>query len=247
MRHPARSLQAKQMTGVVPELTNAYPDLSARNNLMFMTELYGISASRGKKRADQLLKELDLYERKDQLVRTFSRGMKQRLILCMALVNDPQVLFLDEPTSGLDVRSTRLIRDMLREFNKNGRTVFLTTHDMEEANQLCDRVAIMNHGKIAVIDTPMKLRSAVSGLHSVEVSFDKHIGTEALSGLAGVNAVRKEGDRLRLYASEPSVVVASVVDYARSTGLRIIALNILTPSLEEAFVELTEKGEIHGN
>jgi len=243
---PAGTLQARQIAGIVPEQANAYPDLSAWNNLMLMIELYGVSGMEGKRRAEALLKELGLYGRKDDLVKRFSRGMKQRLILCMALVSDPQILFLDEPTTGLDVQSTRLIRTMLRNLKQAGKTILLTTHDMEEANELCDRVAIINHGKIAAIDDPEKLRITVNRLHSVEVSFDKPVATEGLSELPTVNKVEKLGDSFRLYTDDPCSVVASVVDYTRANSLVMVALHVLSPSLEDAFVKLTE-GKTYGS
>ena len=171
MGFSAGSLKAKQIAGVVPEMANAYNDLSGWDNLMLMAELYGIASGKAKERGESLLRNLGLLERKDSLVKTYSKGMKQRLILCMALVSDPGVLFLDEPTSGLDVQSARMIKELLRSLNAGGKTIFLTTHDMEEANQLCDRVAIINKGRIVAIDAPEKLRMATSGRHSVEVSF----------------------------------------------------------------------------
>jgi ABC-2 type transport system ATP-binding protein len=237
----AGSLKAKQIAGVVPEMANAYADLSGWDNLMLMAELYGLPSSKARERSDRLLESLGLLERKDSLVKTYSKGMKQRLILSMALVSDPEVLFLDEPTSGLDVQSTRLIKDMLRELNASGKTIFLTTHDMDEANQLCDRVAIINKGKIVAMDAPEKLRTAISGRHSVEVSFSDSVSPEGLARLPGVNAVQKVGDKYRLYTENPGELVVTLVSYACSAGLKIISLNILAPSLEDAFVALTEK------
>jgi ABC-2 type transport system ATP-binding protein len=241
----AGSLRAKQVTGVVPEMANAYADLSGWDNLMLMAELYGISPAIARKRGESLLKALGLLERKDSLVRTYSKGMKQRLILCMALVSDPEVLFLDEPTSGLDVQSARLIKDLLRSLNAGGKTIFLTTHDMDEANQLCDRVAIINKGRIVAIDAPEKLRMATSGRHSVEVSFNDTVDPESLARLPGVNTVQKAGDKYRLYTDNPSELVMTLVNHSCTVGLRIVSLNILAPSLEDAFVALTEKGAEH--
>lgn len=246
MGHPAGSLRAKQIAGVVPELANAYLDLSAWNNLMLMVELYGISGANGKQRAEMFLKEMGLYERKDDLVKRFSRGMRQRLLLCMSLMSDPHILFLDEPTTGLDVQSTRLVRNMLRNLKQAGKTIFLTTHNMDEANELCDQVAIINHGRIAAIDTPDKLRITVNRLHSVEVSFDKAVAIENLSGLPTVNKVERVGDRIRLYTDNPCSLVSSVVDYIRANNLAMTALDVAPPTLEDAFVELTE-GETRDN
>ena len=241
MGSKAGSLKAKQTAGVVPEMANAYTDLSGWDNLMLMAELYGVSPARARERSGSLLQALGLLERKDSLVKTYSKGMKQRLILCMALVSDPEVLFLDEPTSGLDVQSARLIKDLLRSLNAGGKTIFLTTHDMDEANQLCDRVAIINEGKIVAIDAPERLRMATSGRQSVEVSFNDSVSPESLASLAGVNTVQKVGDKYRLYTDNPGDLVVAVVNHSCAAGLKIVSLNILAPSLEDAFVTLTEK------
>ncbi|MFO7996503.1 MAG: ATP-binding cassette domain-containing protein [Dehalococcoidia bacterium] len=239
--HKVGSLKAKQVTGVVPEMANAYADLSGWNNLMLMSELYGIPTGVARERGASLMQEMGLYPRRDSLVKTYSKGMKQRLILCMALVSDPEVLFLDEPTSGLDVQSARSIKDMLQGLNAGGKTIFLTTHDMDEANQLCDRVAIINEGKIIAIDAPQKLRMAMRGMHSVHVSFDNVVNSEVLTSIPGVNAVEKMGDKWRLYTPNPGELVVSLVNYSRSHGLKVISLTTLEPSLEDAFVALTEK------
>ena len=245
LEYKAGSLKAKQVTGVVPEMANAYADLSGWDNLMLMAELYGIPASVARERGISLMQEMGLYPRKNSLIKTYSKGMKQRLILCMALVSDPEVLFLDEPTSGLDVQSARLIKDLLQSLNAKGKTIFLTTHDMDEANQLCDRVAIIDKGNIVAIDAPEKLRMATSGMHSVEVSFDNMVSPEVLANIPGVNSVKKLGDKYRLYTTNPGELVVSLANYSSSHGLKVISLNILVPSLEDAFVALTEKETEH--
>jgi ABC-2 type transport system ATP-binding protein len=231
-------LRSRQVTGVVPEMANAYIDLSAFGNLTLMGELYGVPKKQRQKSASKLLRAVRLYDRRNSLVREFSRGMKQRLLLCMALVSEPQILFLDEPTAGLDVESQRLIKDMIREFNRKGTTVFLTTHNMEEANQLCDRIAIINRGRIAAIDTPEKLRMQSSGLNSVEVSFEKAVRAEELMKIESVREVKKSGDKMRLYTDQPSIVLERIVDFARSSGLKVVTLNTLGPTLEDVFLKL---------
>lgn len=234
-------LKTKQMMGVLPETANAYVDLSAWNNLMLIGELYGVPKKERQERVNKLLKEFGLYERRTHLVKGFSRGMKQKLLLCMALINEPEILFLDEPTSGLDVESQRFVRDMIRELNKSGTTVFLTTHNMEEANQLCETVAIINHGKIAAIDSPEKLRMRSSGLQSIEVSFDKAISIDELAKIHGVREAKKMGDKMRLYVNEPNVVLDRLVGFARSKRLKIVTLNTLAPTLEDVFVKLVKE------
>jgi len=234
-------LKTKQLMGIVPEMANAYVDLSAWNNLMLIGELYGVPKKQRREAASKLLKDFGLYERRNHLVKGFSRGMKQKLLLSMALINEPQILFLDEPTSGLDVESQRLIRDMIRGFNRSGTTVFLTTHNMEEANQLCDRIAIINHGRIAAIDSPERLRLRSSGLQLIEVSLDKAVNVEDLSQFLCVKEAKKTGDKISLYVDEPSVVIDKLVDFARSKSLKIISLNTLAPTLEDVFLKLVKE------
>lgn len=237
----AGSLKAKQVVGVLPEMANAYPDLSGLKNLMFMAELYGVPISVARERGADLLQTIGLIARKDDLVKTYSKGMKQRLILCMALISDPAMLFLDEPTSGLDVQSARLIKELLSSLNAMGKTIFLTTHDMDEANQLCHRVAVINQGKIVAMDAPEKLRLAIGGIHSVEVSFSDAVMPETLAKLPAVDTVKMLGDKYRLYTTDPGELIVSLIDYSRSSGLKIVSLNTIAPSLEDAFVALTER------
>jgi len=241
MGYPAGSIQAKQLSGVVPEQANAYIDLSAWDNLMLMAELYRVRISEAKRRAEALLREVGLYEKKDNLVKTFSLGMRKRLILCLALVTEPHVLFLDEPTSGLDVQSTRLIRETLRRLRKEGETIFLTTHNMDEASDLCDRVAIINHGKLVAIDTPERLRIGAGRFHVMEIGFERPVAPETLSQLPDVDKVEGTGNKIRIYTENPCSLIASVVDFTRSHSLTMVNLNIQTPSLEEAFIRLTQE------
>jgi ABC-2 type transport system ATP-binding protein len=241
MGYPAGSLPAKQLSGVVPEQANAYVDLSAWDNLILMAELYRVRLSEARFRAEALLQKVGLYEKKDNLVKTFSLGMRKRLIICLALVSEPHVLFLDEPTSGLDVQSTRLIREMLRKLRKEGKTIFLTTHNMDEASELCDRVAIINHGKLVAIDTPERLRIGAGRFHVVEIGFERPVAPEILSQLQNVDKVEGTGNKIRIYTENPCDLVASVVDFTRSHSLTMVNLNIQTPSLEEAFVRLTQE------
>ncbi len=232
-------LKAKQNIGVVPETSNAYVDLSAWQNMMLMSELYGIPKKEAENRAEILLNQLNLYDRRDGKVKGFSKGMKQRLILCMALVNDPQVIFLDEPTSGLDVQSSMLIRDILQDFPDQNKTIFLTTHNMDEANHMCDRVAIINNGKITAIDRPENLKNMIKKLKSIEVSFNKTVNIKKLSTIPNVNEIRREGDKFIIGTDNINDLIYSVTNFAQHENLKIIALNTRDPSLEEVFLEMT--------
>ncbi|MCK4434665.1 ATP-binding cassette domain-containing protein [Candidatus Bathyarchaeota archaeon] len=234
-------LKAKQIISVVPEMANAYINLTGWQNLMLIGELYGVPKKERQKRAKHLLKEFGLYERRKHLARGFSKGMKQKLILCLALLTEPKILFLDEPTSGLDVESARLIRDIIRQYNRDGTTIFLSTHNMEEANRLCDRIAIINYGKIAAIDSPENLRMKSSSLKSVEVSFNEPVPVNELNKILNVTEAKKIGDKIRLYTDEPHSVINSLTDYARSKGLTIISLNTLAPTLEDVFIKLIKE------
>ena len=236
-----QGLKTRQLMGIVPEMSNAYVDLSAWNNLMLIGALYGVSKKQRTERAENLLKKFELHERRNHIVKGFSKGMKQKLLLCMALISEPQILFLDEPTSGLDVESQRLIKDTIREYNADGTTMFLTTHNMEEANQLCDKIAIINHGKIATIDSPERLRLQSSGLQSIEISFDRIVDMEELLSIKGVEKAAKIGDKLKLYVDKTSPVIDALVDYSRSNGLNIVTINTLAPSLEDVFLKLVKE------
>jgi len=236
-------IEVKQHIGVVPEVSNAYVDLTAWENLLLVGRLCGVPSQELKENAIKLLKEFGLYEVKDKLVRAFSKGMKQRLLLCMALINDPEVLFLDEPTSGLDVESARLLREKIIEYNKSGKTVFLSTHNMEEANQLCHRVAVINHGRIAAIDTPENLRAQSAELQYVEAAFDKVADLRELSENPNVVKVLSVGNKVRVYTADPHTVVEFLVEFAKRNGLRILTLNTMMPSLEDVFLKLVKGRE----
>lgn len=234
-------LKAKEHLGVVPETSNAYVDLSAWQNLILTADLYGVPKQDAEIRANALLKDFNLIERKDDKVKSFSKGMKQRLILAMALVNDPQLLFLDEPTSGLDVQSSILIRKMLLQLREKGKTILLTTHNLEEANNLCERVAIINQGKIAAIDTPENLKKMIKKLNAIEVTFDGPIQVPDLSSLPEIQEIKKTGDKFILNTDDVNKLIFAVTEYSKSKGIKIVALNTLVPSLEEVFIELTRR------
>ncbi|MBI2908002.1 MAG: ABC transporter ATP-binding protein [Chloroflexi bacterium] len=187
MGYPSGSVRAKQLSGVMPELSNAYMDLTAWGNLMLMAELYRMPISQAKERAESLLRQLGLHERKDSKASTYSMGMRKRLVLCMALLSNPQILFLDEPTSGLDVQSVRFMRSLLRSLKQEGKTIFLTTHNMDEAAEMCERVAVINRGKIVALDSPDRLSISAGRVYLIDVSFDKAVGQEVLADLPGVD------------------------------------------------------------
>ena len=231
---------AKSEIGIVPEQFNAYPDLTAWKNLMLAGELYGVPRERRQTRGEELLRSFGLFERRHSSTSEYSKGMKQRLMLTMALIHDPSVLFLDEPITGLDVESQRLIREQIAELSREGRTVFLTTHDIDEADRLCERVAIIVRGQIAAIDTPDELKHAIERTRAVEVSFATDVESDVLAGLTAVERVETRGNTFRLMTPDPDAVVKAVVAYAEKTDLTFRSLQTRGASLEDAFVALTE-------
>ncbi len=231
----------KRRMGLVPEESNVYTALTAWDNLMFTARIYRVDRGEQAARARELLETFGLWEKRDVKVQDFSKGMRRRLSIAMAIIHKPALLFLDEPTPGLDAQSARAIRDLIRQLNAEGTTIFLTTHQIEEANQLCDRVAIIDHGQIAAIDTPEQLKQAFRRVQSVEVALEPDGQThgEPLSALPGVTTSVKMGDKWRLYTQDPSALLPQVMDYARSHNLRVVSLSTLGPSLEDVFLEIT--------
>jgi ABC-2 type transport system ATP-binding protein len=235
------SYLAKRQIGLVPEESNVYTELTAWDNLMFTASLYRVPRLERAKRAQELLETFGLWEKRDVKAENFSKGMRRRLSIAMAIIHKPALLFLDEPTPGLDAQSIRSIWELIRSMNADGTTIFLSTHQIEEANQLCGRVAIISHGKIAAIDTPEQLKANFRRTQSVEVAFEGELA-EKSSGLAellGVNTQVKVGDKMRLYTEDPSALLPRLIQYAESHALRIISLNTLGPSLEDVFLEIT--------
>jgi ABC-2 type transport system ATP-binding protein len=238
-----RPTAARRYIGVVPEEANVYADLSVWNNVMLMAELHGGDNESRTARARELLDRFELLPRSGERGRALSKGLRQRLMLCMALVSSPDVLFLDEPTSGLDVASTHLIRDIVADLNRQrGTTVFLTTHNMDEAEQLCHRVAIINQGQLAAIDTPAALRARMDARRSVEVRF---AGTcPQPSDLVPELAEREVTmlvDGFRAFTRRPGLLAQFIGTRATDLGLHIESIATLAPTLEDVFLTLTAK------
>jgi len=234
---------AKRQVGLVPEESNVYTELTAWDNLMFTGRLYRMSKADRTARAEELLKDFELWDKKDVKAENFSKGMKRRLSIAMAIIHKPALLFLDEPTPGLDVQSARTIQNHIRQLSAEGTTVFMSTHQIEEANQLCDRVAIINHGKIAAIDTPEKLKQTFQQVQSVEISFT--LSPEGLeekfTTLPEVSTVLKIGDKWRLYTDSPPDLLPHLMKFSEKENLDIVSLNTLAPSLEDVFLQITGK------
>jgi ABC-2 type transport system ATP-binding protein len=235
-------VEAKKCIGVVPEISNLYDELSALKNLVFMAQLFGVPRNQRKARAEELLKTFGLYERKDHLFGTFSRGMKRALTIAAALIHNPKLLFLDEPTVGLDVVAARSLRNLIGNLRHQGVTIFLTTHYLEEADLLCDHIAILVKGRIVKIDTPKALKAFAEEASVIEVSFRKMTPkiVEGLSGrLPDLKVVAIDHRKVRIFGGVPAHVLDKVLQYAKDRDAEIDEVNSIKPSLEDAFIKIT--------
>jgi ABC-2 type transport system ATP-binding protein len=235
-------VDAKRHIGVVPEISNLYDELSAIDNLLFMAQLYGIPRHERRKRAEELLKIFGLYERKDSPFRTFSRGMKRALTIAAALIHSPKILFLDEPTVGLDVVAARSLRNLIVNLRQQGITIFLTTHYLEEADLLCDRVALLVKGRIIKVGSPASLKAAVEEESVIEFSFEREIADlmEDLSNrLPGVKMLAAEQNKVRIYGAISANIYDTVFRFVNDKGIEIQSVNSIKPSLEDAFIKIT--------
>lgn len=232
---------AREHIGVVPEEANAYADLTVWQNIMLMAELHAIGRRQRTLRGTELLGLFGLSGRETQKGRDLSKGLRQRLMLCMALVADPEILFLDEPTTGLDVASVHAIREVVLRMNRDrGTTVFLTTHNIEEAGDLCHRVAIIDKGRLAAVDTPEALRGTIESRRSVEVRFAvPGVAPADILAEADVAEVLPLADGFRVYTADPGRLAQEIAARSAARGIGIVALNTLAPSLEDVFLHIT--------
>ena len=232
----------KRRIGVVPQVNNLDRSLTAREILLFHAEYFGVAKHEREAQAQQLLERFELAERADEKVTGFSGGMVQRLKIARALMHDPAILFLDEPTTGLDPQSRRAMWDMLSELNAKGQTILLTTHYMEEADQLCERAAIIDHGKLLALDSPAQLKRSVPGGYLIElqvrgVAPDSF--TTDLRALPGVVDIKAEQDRVRIYADRAEGLLANAMRLAGDQGVNVTDAHVAEPSLENLFLHLT--------
>jgi ABC-2 type transport system ATP-binding protein len=234
-------LAAKMHIGVIPEVGTIYVDMTAQQNIELTGRFYGMGREEIRGRSREILTSLGMYERRNDLVKTFSKGMRQRISIACAIIHNPSLLFMDEPTEGLDVQSRRLIADTIRGMNKRGCTVFLTTHNIEEANALCDRVCIINKGAIVALDKPEALRRAFDKTQEVEAVLDSEIDLNR-HGMPYALEVRQTDVRLRCITDNPDETIRTIVAISEKSGAKIISLETKGPSLEDAFIALTEAG-----
>lgn len=235
------SVRAKESIGVVPESSNLYGELTAQENLIYIAQLYGLPKKEWKPRSEELLEEFSLQNRANSKFQGLSRGMKRRLTIAAALVHRPRLLFLDEPTTGLDVMSARGVRATIKKLKHKGVTIFLTTHLIGEAEELCDRVAIIVQGKIRIIDPPAVLKEKVRETEILEIkglSLPSSLA-QKMEAIPGVEKAIILEERLRLYGRSLHRSLALITNRLDQEGIEILSMQTLTPSLEDAFVKLT--------
>jgi len=246
-------ISVKQRIAVVPQQSNLDRSLQVREILTFHAAYHSVGRKEREERADKLLNELGLADRKKDKVNRFSGGMSQRLMIARALMHSPDVLFLDEPTNNLDPQSRLFLWDRIRELNQQGLTILLTTHDMDEADKLCERIAIMDYGKILVNNTSAELKKMIPGGNALEIhvrvpeSADpaRQAGLkQSLEALPGVTKAEVEPGQppavtYRLYAEDARSLVGSAAQAVLATGAEVHDLHLKQASLEEVFIYLT--------
>ncbi|MGW6933399.1 ATP-binding cassette domain-containing protein [Lentzea sp. NPDC054927] len=241
----ADSKRARQLLAVVPQRNNLDRSLNAKQNLLFHAAYHGIGPTERKKLADDILERMGLKDHEKALVDTLSGGQAQRLMIARALMHRPKVLFLDEPSTGLDPQARLFVHERVAALHADGVTVVLTTHDMDEATKLCDRVGIVDHGKLLTLDTPSELTKSLPGSNTVSVTVGAN-GHEiekisaALSEVDGAQRVEEVSGMYRVYTdADTSVTLPAVLNVLRDLDVVVSDVAIGKPSLEDVFIHLT--------
>ncbi|WP_345894003.1 ABC transporter ATP-binding protein [Methanothermobacter tenebrarum] len=229
-------IRVKSMIGYLPEEPNLYERFTARDLLRYFGELYEVPGDILDNRIDELLELVGMEERAADPINTFSKGLRQRIGIARALIHDPPILILDEPTMGLDPATAASIREFIREL-KGDKTMILCTHYMEEAEYLCDRVAILNQGRILDVGTPQELKSKIKGDLTLEVDLiDPSIVDLNLLRIGGVKNVRLDGNRLEISLKDRSIIPAII----RNLGENVYSVNTRETSLDDVFIEMVK-------
>jgi ABC-2 type transport system ATP-binding protein len=242
----AQPALTKQAIGVVPQTNTLDRALTVWENLYFHGRYFGMSARESREASDEALQRFRLADRRDADTMALSGGMAQRLMVARAILHRPRILFLDEPTAGLDPQSRLALWEILGELHHAGQTILLTTHYMEEADQLCDRVAVMDHGRILALDTPRQLKQSVGADTVVTVSADDSADLHALADLLatkvdGATGAQVADGAVRLYLRGGQGVLPRVVAAADAGGYTVTDLSMTEPTLETVFISLTGK------
>lgn len=237
------AVAVRQRIGVVPQRPNPDRSLSVLDNLVFHAAYFGIPRGRATARAHALLEQFEIDARADAKVDELSGGQQQRLMIARALIHEPRVIFLDEPTVGLDPQARRSLWDILRDLHAQGRTIVMTTHYMEEADRLCERLAIVDEGRLLALDTPAALRARAPGGTLVELMLDGDAGPAAalVQTVPYVTDVSARDGVLRVYSERGGQIIPALIDRIQSGGRSVTNINLAAPSLETLFLSLTGK------
>ena len=230
----------RRSIGIVPQALTLDDDLKGMTNLLLSAKLYRVPDKIAKERADELLKLVGLKDAAERDVSTYSGGMRKRLELIIGLIHNPKVLFLDEPTLGLDIQTRSVIWDYLKKLNKeNGLTIFITTHYLEEADLLCDRIAIIDQGKVLIEDTPSNLKQKLGG-DMIEISVDDNVkAKELISELNSVEKIDTVGQKLRIKTNKGDEVLPLILEICKANKINVKTVALSKPSLDEVFLEYT--------
>ena len=242
VRDPQQALEIRSRVGLLPETPGLYETLSAYRNLDFYGALYGVPDNRREGRIRELLEMLEIWDRRDDIVGKFSKGMKQKIAIARAMVHEPELLFLDEPPSGLDPEAALTVRNFLMELKKEGRTIFINTHNLDDAERLCDTVGVMRT-RLLALGSPSELsrqfwgRTTSVQLHAVSPPM-----IEAVRGLSGVTGVRQVDDQLLIDVTDPSSVNPDIVRELVRQGGQISYVSELRRSLEDVYLRILGGG-----
>jgi len=237
--------KAQKFIGVVPDESNLYEEMNGYENLCFCGSLYGLPKKLREKRALELLEIFGLSEAANKKFKAYSKGMKRKLTIAAALIHEPEILFMDEPTTGIDVASARQIRNLIKELHRKGTTIFLTTHYIEEAERLCDRVAFINKGKIIKIDTVPNLIEQTRESNIIEVSFEE-TPLEKTSDL--LNKLNQQFNDIECFIKNHTTIkiisnikinISPIINFISNEGFFILEAKLIKPTLEDAFVKIT--------
>ncbi len=235
---PAR---VRQRIGVVPQRPNPDRSLTTLENLVFHAAYFGIAIDRAERHALELLERLRIADKADAKVDALSGGQQQRLMIARALIHEPEVIFLDEPTVGLDPQARLDLWGILRDLHTHGRTIVMTTHYMEEADQLCERVAIVDRGRLLACDTPARLKASAPGGTLVEVTLDglAEDAVASVRNVAGVTRAEAHGVALHAYSERGGEAIPALIAAAQGAGRAVTNIHLTSPSLESLFISMT--------
>jgi ABC-2 type transport system ATP-binding protein len=231
----------RRRIGVVPQRANPDRGLDVLENLVFHAAYFGIPRADATRRAMALLEQLGIHEKAREKVDALSGGQQQRLMIARALIHEPDVIFLDEPTVGLDPQARLALWDVLRELHRQGRTIIMTTHYMEEADQLCDRLAIIDKGRLLALDTTEALKARAPGGTMIELTLDGEAQDAAsrVAAIADVSEATAHGEVLRVHSRTGGRIISAVIEAAESAGRHVRNIALEEPSLETLFISLT--------